>query len=185
MKIKLFFATLFLLLSKCNAYSQPLPTLKTPTGWTSEKFTLPPAFAPGIAYKGVEEIAFSPFWNKKKVQGYWTYCYLWTLEGSPKFSKVAFENALRTYYTRLIATNLTLANIDTAYTTPVKVIINQLKTNSKTYEGKITMLDYMTQNPIMLNIRIKIESPNKAFFELSPLPFTNKYWVMMDEIYIK
>ncbi len=182
MKIKLFFTALFLLLSKCNAYCQEVAGLNIPAGWTTEKFALPPAFASGIPVKGTEEIAFSPQWSKKKTEGYWTYCYLWTLDGFSNLNKTGLERALTTYYTRLVITNLTLANIDSAYAIPVKVHLHQLQDNHNFYQGTIKMLDYMTQDPMVLNISIHIKGTNLVFFQLSPLPYANKFWATMKEI---
>src|SRR5215213_4932562 len=56
--------------------------LPFPPGWGTEIVSLPPAFAPAITYKGVEDIRFAPGWAKAGSNEYWTYAFLWNLKDS-------------------------------------------------------------------------------------------------------
>jgi hypothetical protein len=165
-----------------------LPELK---GWKKEKFALPPQFAPAIPFKGSEDIRFSPEWAKKHTEGYWTYCFLWSISDAKTLSVTVFEKSLHDYYTGLIKTNLKEAKIDTTIATPVKVQLHKStadKTDRLGFEGKVEMMDYMTQDPIVLNFRIHVKKEiywgnfSAIFFEASPQPYSHKVWVEMDEI---
>lgn len=177
---------LWLLMDTC--FSQTLPA---PKGWQKEKFALPPAFAPTIPFKGSEDIRFSPEWAKKNTDGYWTYCFVWSIAELKPLSVTTLEKSLHDYYTGLIKTNLKEAKIDTTIATPVKVQLHKIaadKTDRLAFEGKVEMMDYMTQDPIVLNFRIHIKKEiywgnfSAIFLEASPQSYNHKVWVEMDEI---
>ncbi|MDP9230264.1 MAG: hypothetical protein M3O67_06305, partial [Bacteroidota bacterium] len=57
----------------------------------------------------------------------------------------------------------------------------------ETYSGEIHMLDYMTQQPIILNTLIHIRScglqnQTTVFVEISPKPFTHPIWQQFNKI---
>ena len=58
--------------------------LDVPEGWVAERFPIPIDFAPQIPYKGVEDIRFSPGWGNAFTDEYWTYCFLWYLDGKTR-----------------------------------------------------------------------------------------------------
>ena len=183
MRIKLFFMFLFFLLSKCNnGFCQMAYILNTPPDWTIERFDLPPVFAPGLPIKGIEDIRFSPDWSKKKTEGYWTYCYLWTLQSSTPLTQTDLETCLKFYYTGLIKSNLKDAKTDTANATPVTIKLHSIPNvapGRKAFEGELHMPDYMSRQPITLNFKIH-QKNNFIYFEASPLPYANKIWAVMD-----
>lgn len=179
MRIKLFFMFLFFLLSKCNnGFCQAAYLLNTPTNWTIERFDLPPVFAPGLPIKGTEDIRFSPGWSKRDNENYWSYCYLWTLQSGEPLTQADLETCLKFYYTGLVRSNLT----DTAHLIPVTIKLHRIPNvapGRKAFKGEIHMLDYMSKQPIILNLKIH-QKNNFIFFEVSPLPYANKIWVVMD-----
>src|SRR4051812_6700953 len=61
----------------------PPYALTAPEGWGVERFAIPIEFAPSIPYKGVEDIRFAPGWSDAKSNEYWTYAFLWYLDGKP------------------------------------------------------------------------------------------------------
>ena len=65
-------------------FYEPIYKLPFPDGWNVERFSIPIDFAPGIAYKGVEDIRFAPGWGDKKSEEYWSYCFLWWLNPDAK-----------------------------------------------------------------------------------------------------
>ena len=79
--------------------------LSIPKDWGIERFLIPISFAPQILYKGVEDIRFTPGWGNVKSDEYWTYAFLWYLEGSPKTDANIIAANLTAYYTGLIETN--------------------------------------------------------------------------------
>ena len=134
-----------------------LDTLKS---WGIERFLIPIGFAPSIPYKGVGDSRFTPGWAKKTTDEYWSYAFLWYLDGKPPFDARTIENNLKTYYTGLIKVNSDSNKIaDKLF--PVSSSIKQRSTEKgdmKTLEGSVTMLDYMSQQPITLNVVIHIRS---------------------------
>ncbi|MEO6733582.1 MAG: hypothetical protein ABIN01_20330 [Ferruginibacter sp.] len=165
--------------------------LAIPKDWTIERFLIPISFAPKIPYKGVEDIRFSPGWANVKSDEYWTYAFLWYLDGSPETdAKIIAEN-LRAYYTGLIEVNRESHKVPVEKLIPVLTSFKETqvgKGDIKTYTGTIEMLDYMQQKPIILNCITHLKScteTNKTilFYELSPKPFTHKNWQSLDELW--
>ena len=85
---------------------KPQYALAAPQGWGIERFTIPIEFAPSIPYKGVEDLRFAPGWSDPKSTEYWTYAFLWSLDGKPEITPQITEQNLTAYYTGLIARNI-------------------------------------------------------------------------------
>lgn len=166
-------------------YSLPIPK-----DWTIERFPIPISFAPQILYKGVEDIRFTPGWAKVKSDEYWSYAFLWYLEGEIKMDLKILETNLNAYYTGLIATNG--RNIPSEKLIPVMTSFKEVKKNKddlKTYVGTIKMIDYMAQKSIVLICKAHLKScsgENKTFlfYELSPQPLTHNIWLSLDKLWL-
>jgi hypothetical protein len=163
-------------------------TLLTPKDWGVERFLVPPSFAPTITYKGVEDIRFAPGWAKTGSDEYWSYAFLWYLEGKPVVTATTLEKDLKAYYTGLIEVNSDRARL--AAEPPISVTTKFKLTpgTQPSFTGTITMLDYMTRKPITLHGRVRIvpcNEPGKeiVFFELSPQPFTHTVWKSLDQLW--
>jgi hypothetical protein len=165
-------------------------TLPIPKDWTIERFLIPIGFAPQIPYKGVEDIRFTPGWGKVKSDEYWSYAFLWYLEGDFKIDSKIINSNLKDYYTGLIAING--SNIPEEKVIPVVTSFKEVEKDtgdSKTYFGTIKMLDYMEQKPIVLNCKVHLKScpgENKTFifFELSPKPLSHYIWLSLDKLWL-
>ena len=132
-----------------------------PDGWTTERFSIPIDFAPQIPYKGIEELRFAPGWGKRTSPDYWSYAYVWWLEGSPKITTASLQENLKAYYSGLVERNRTTRNNVPRKAIPTEVLIKQNKTipdGIENYSGTITMLDYMSQFPITVNCLIHIRN---------------------------
>jgi len=166
--------------------------LDTPEGWDVERFLIPISFAPAIQYKGVEDIRFTPGWAKVESNEYWSYAFLWFLDGEQNFDSKILENNLAAYYTGLFNINTDESKIDTTKLIPVSVTINSRKAEDvdhKTFDGVVEMNDYITKKPITLNLIIHIkncEDQNKtfAFFELSPKPYSDDVWLNLNQLWL-
>lgn len=165
--------------------------LSIPKGWDVERFLIPIEFAPQIPYKGVEDIRFTPGWGNIKSDEYWTYAFLWYLDGSPKINKKIIEDNLRAYYTGLVSRNIKPGKISADKIISTKTFVKQVTTykgDTKTFNGTIEMPDYMEQKPMILNCIIHIKpykQKNKTFIfnELSPRPFTDSTWVNINQLW--
>src|ERR1043165_6206745 len=69
--------------------------LPTPEGWGVERFPIPINFAPEIPYQGIEDIRFTPGWAKVKSAEYWSYAFLWYLEGDIETCPGSINNDLK------------------------------------------------------------------------------------------
>jgi hypothetical protein len=169
---------------------QPPYRLMIPAGWTTELFSLPPAFAPQITYKGIEDIRFAPGWEDLKSEEHWTYSFLWWLDGTPAVTVAVLQANLKAYYDGLVAGNITARNIPAAKIVPTTVVVKKIKTapnDRETYSGTIGMLDYHTAQPMVLNcmIHVKdcgIKTHSAIYFELSPKAFAHAVWKKMDQM---
>ncbi len=194
------FVTIFLTILTISLYGQtPKPQfdghawkapyeLPIPKNWTIERFLIPISFAPQIPYKGVEDIRFTPGWGKATSEEYWSYAFLWYLDGEIKMNATTINNNLKAYYTGLVKSNgRFLPRI-----TPVVTAFKEIKKDNgdlQTYLGTIQMTDYMAQAPITLNCKAHVKScpgENKTFifYELSPKPLSHNIWKNLDKLWI-
>ena len=161
--------------------------LAIPHGWTTERFALPPDFAPGMTYKGVEDIRFAPGWGDIKSDEHWTYGFLWWLEGSPKPDAAGLQSNLKAYYDGLVLRNSkSISNKIIPTTTNVKKI-NTAAGDMETFQAVIRMTDYHTGQPMVLNglIHVKAckdQSRTATWFELSPQAFGHPVWKQMNQV---
>ncbi len=162
-------------------YSFPVPA-----GWGTEKIPFPISFAPSIPYKGIEEIRFAPGWSKKESDAYWSYVFLWYLDGKQKIDAKTIESHLKVYYEGLAAAMKSI---------PKEKLITAVVTNKSEklcddggafYEGTVLMLDYMTQKPLTLNYKVSVmdckdDDKTVVLFRLSPLPLVHYMWKGLDK----
>ncbi len=162
----------------------------TPKNWGVERFLVPPSFAPSISYKGVEDIRFAPGWAKSGSDEYWSYAFLWYLEGKPVVTEASLEKDLKTYYTGLIEANSDSARLAAGKSISVttKFKSNHSSGAQPSFTGTVTMMDYLSGKPITLHCRVRTRSchePGKEFvyFELSPQPYTHSVWKSLDQLW--
>ena len=168
---------------------EPPYNLGFPKGWGVERFLIPISFAPQIPYKGVEDIRFTPGWAKADSADYWSYAFLWYLDGQQMISASILENNLNEYYTGLVAAMQ--GNRSDKKSVPVKTVIKKGKTQKgdvKTFYGSIYMLDYMANKPIALYCKVHLKScagQNKTyiFFEISPKHYYDNVWKSLDVLW--
>ena len=165
-----------------------LDTLK---GWDVERFHIPISFAPSIPYQGVEDIRFTPGWAKKTTNEYWSYVFLWYLDGKVVLDARTIENNLKSYYTGLIKVNTDSSKIaDKLFpvTSSVKARATE-KEDLKTFESSVTMLDYLSKQPITLNVVIHIKTctgkdKTFVFHEVSPMPYADEVWKRLHQLWV-
>jgi hypothetical protein len=164
-------------------------TLPATKDWAIERFLIPIAFAPEIQYKGIEDIRFAPGWAKVNCEDYWSYAFLWYLEGDLNMECEIIESNLKAYYTGLITING--SKIPSEKIIPVEVSFKEVRIdtgNLKSFIGTIRMLDYMEQKPIVLNCKVHLkscfgENNTFIFYELSPRPLSDDIWLSLDKLW--
>ncbi|MEQ1587975.1 MAG: hypothetical protein ABL895_18980 [Cyclobacteriaceae bacterium] len=171
-----------------HAWQAPY-TFPTPKDWGVERFLVPPSFAPSISYKGVEDIRFAPGWAKSGSDEYWSYAFLWYLEGKPVVTAATLEEDLKAYYTGLIEVNSDSARLAAWQSILVTTkFTSNHSSGTPSFTGTVTMMDYMTGKPITLHCRVRARSCNEpgkefVFFELSPQPYTHSIWKSLDQLW--
>jgi hypothetical protein len=73
-----------------------------PEGWRAETIPFPLDFAKALPLKGVEELRFAPGMFKPDEPGYWSYAFVWWLDGRPAMEAKDVESALTQYFAGLI-----------------------------------------------------------------------------------
>jgi len=71
---------------------------QSPADWKAEVIPFPLGFAPDIDYKGVEELRFAPGMFKPETDTYFTYAFVWWLEGRPPIDEARLKDDLLKYY---------------------------------------------------------------------------------------
>ena len=161
--------------------------LPTPAGWGVEKIPFPINFAPSIDYKGIEEIRFMPGWARKDSADYWSYVFVWYLDGILVFEPSVLEEKMKIYYEGLAAI---VKSVPREKLIPVvaKLKYDPIpKGQNRDFSGTIEMLDYMTKEKQVLNAKIHTrvvptENRSLVWFELSPQPFTHPLWKDLEKI---
>lgn len=172
-----------------NTWKPPY-TLPVPKGWGVEHFALPPEFAHAMTYKGIEDIRFAPGWGDSTSAEYWSYTYLWWLEGTPAIDAKNLQENLGLYYSGLVNRNVAERKIPENKQVLTTATIKKIKTMTddlQTFSGSIRMLDYMTQRPIILYTIIHVKDCHTAnhkaiLIEISPRPYTHPIWKEFDKI---
>jgi hypothetical protein len=162
---------------------EPPYSFELPAGWGLERMEFPIEFAPDIKYKGVEDLRFAPGWGDANSPEHWSYAFLWWLEGDLPFNQQMFTKYLNEYYSGLVQRNVVSRKIPADKQMPVTVSIGDR--GNDTYTGAISMLNYMTLQPIDLNcvIHVKHYKTNTAVFvEVSPQQQDHKVWTTMDRL---
>jgi hypothetical protein len=165
---------------------EPPYSLDFPIGWGIERFLIPISFAPKIPYIGVEDIRFTPGWGKAESADYWSYAFLWYLDGLQKITANIVENNLKKYYSGLVKAMQVDSSDKKSIT--VRTIIKKgktLKGDLKTFYGSVYMLDYMANKPIALYCKVHLKSSsgqNKTFifYEISPKDYSHDVWQNLD-----
>lgn len=164
--------------------------LAIPKGWNTEHFALPPDFAPQLTYKGVEDLRFAPGWGDSSSLSYWSYAYMWWLDGMAATNAAALQETLTAYYSGLVGRNIKSRQIPDDKIVPTQVRVKKIKTatgDKETYSGSIRMLDYMALRPVVLHLAIHVKDCNAQghtaiFFEVSPKPVSDGIWQQLDSI---
>lgn len=181
------FIIVFFSLASIPGYAQETTyDIPVPKGWGTEKIPFPINFAPAIEYKGVEEIRFMPNWAKKDSADYWSYVFVWHLEGALIFEPGTLEEKMKIYYEGLASATKSVP--------PEKLIPVVAKFKSdpipkgqhRDFSGTIEMLDYMQRKKQVLNCKVHskvCEGKTIVYFELSPQPFTHPLWKELDQVW--
>jgi hypothetical protein len=167
-----------------------IPLLPVPAGWGEGIIPFPIEFAPQIPYKGTEFVRTAPNWREPTSETLWSYCYLWWIEDDAVIDAKRIEQNLQGYYAGLVNRNIISRKIDSLLVFPTTSFFREVATqkgDSKTFEGSIHMLDYLSLKPMALNVQAHLmrcdqEKKLAIFFAVSPQNKTHDVWKQFNVI---
>lgn len=156
-----------------------------PEGWGEEMIPFPIDFALGIPYRGQEHLRFSPGWGDPGSEEFWSYAFLWWVNPDAPVTQQSLEQHLKEYYSGLVGRNITSRSIDRKKVVPVVATFKEM---SGYWEGTVSMLDYMDEKPIVLNVKVQQQLCDKAkhkaiFISVSPQPRAHAIWTKMNSLW--
>lgn len=178
--------SLALLLAAPAAFQWTLPD-----GWRQETIPFPLEFAPDLPYKGVEELRFSPGMFKPDQEGYWSYAFVWWLDGRPTLDAPALTSSLQRYFAGLCAS---VAKDKGIPVDPARFSASLHATDGAgakvghpvaAFAGIVDTYDpFATGKPIVLNVEVWVwdcdRSAKRAVFILaSPKPAGAPIWTSL------
>ena len=140
-------------------------------GWQPEIMIFPFDFAPGITYKGYEDLRFSPnCWNAASDEK-WAYTFAWWLDEAYSIDEKTLQQNIESYYTGLTHRRA-IADKDDM---------------SAWFPSRVSPVKKITTTPGDLYIKVHLKScsdRNKTilFFEISAFPTTQPIWNKLDKI---
>lgn len=189
---KIIAALLFIASISITAKSQDAKAefLKEPSTWSFERFPLPPVFAPGFPYKGVEELRFSPGMFNKNSSDYFSYAFVAQLDNTTAMMQSDIKNYLLTYFKGLCGSTAKERNlsIDTSQITVSVEKKNNVPPGATIYNAQLNVFGVFADGaPVTLNAEIKvlnnINTKNSYLvFIASPHKKTDDIWKQLYKI---
>lgn len=146
--------------ARAEETSEPAASLfqQSPADWKPEVIPFPLGFAPDIDYKGVEELRFSPGMFKPETDMYFTYAFVWWLEGQPPIDEARLQDALLKYYRGLYQA-VSKKEPKQVSSFAVKVepdgSLDEDGVRKARYRGEARWVDpFVTERDVSLNLRI-------------------------------
>ncbi|HMV98546.1 MAG TPA: hypothetical protein PLB18_02500 [Acidobacteriota bacterium] len=181
--------------SALSASQKPEPhqttfELPVPPGWKTETIPFPLGFAPELPYRGVEELRFAPGFFKAGQPDFWSYTFVWYLEGNPDFSADDLSSDLKAYFQGLAKA----VEKKEAYTSDKAAVKTDLKKVAASpaghtlYVGTVANYDaFVTHNRLLLNLKLDVfrcekEKRKVVVCQLSPQPTTHEIWKTLEQI---
>jgi len=161
-------------------------------GWGIERFPIPVDFAPMIPYKGVEDVRFATGWSKHGSDEYWSYAFLWYVEGQQVLDSKTIENNLSMYFDGLVHRNIEKRALPKDLIKKTKAKFKKLAQpqgeDESTFTGTIQMVDYMGKQPITLQSTIHVRKcPGSdhtiIFHQFSPQQRTALVWTKLNGLW--
>ena len=179
---------LALVLAVSGSFQWPIPK-----DWKQETIPFPLGFAPDLPYEGVEELRFSPGMFKQDQADYWSYAFVWWLDGHPALDAPELNSSLKRYFAGLC----TSVGKDKGYAIdPAKFSASlhaaadkrrKLGHAVKSFAGTVESYDaFVTGKPITLNVEVWVwdcdPSGKRAVIVLaSPQPPSAPIWTALHE----
>jgi hypothetical protein len=175
------FLALIAILAASATPARPPFVWTVPNGWRSETIPFPLEFAPQLKHRGLEELRFSPGMFKPDAPDFWSYGFVWWLEGEPAPQAEALEREFTLYFR-----GLSEAAGKGKYSFDISRFKARLHKDGDSIVGQIDTYDaFKTGKPITLNARFRAQSCGKntaLLVELSPANPPAQIWNDLNEL---
>jgi len=147
-------------------------TWPVPTGWKKETIPFPLDFAPELPYRGVEELRFMPGFFDPSASGWWSYAFVWWIEGRPRLDTAVLTDNFRTYFIGLArAVAEGKFPVD-----PATFQVSFVPGEGRTFNGTLRVLDaFKTHKDVDLLARIRVSEcgdHTAVLAAIAPPPWT-------------
>jgi hypothetical protein len=144
----------------------------TQPGWKEETIPFPLDFAPALPYRGVEELRFMPGFFDPRSRGFWSYVFVWWIEGTPKIDTATLTSDLRAYFVGLARA----AAEDKFPVDASQFQVNLVPGDPGTFSGSLHVLDaFATRRFLDLSARGAVTTcagHTAVLFMIAPEPWT-------------
>lgn len=152
-----------------------------PADWKHETIPFPLEFAPGLPFRGTEELRFAPGFFQPASGTFWSYAFAWSLENPPRFEAPTLAPVLREYFSGLaLAVGKDKYPMD-----PERFRVElapRIEGGRTILSGQIQSYDpFATGDRIDLNVEARLREGERAgspvlTFLVSPKPFGDAVW---------
>ena len=158
--------------------------IKEPANWEFERFNLPPEFAPGITYRGAEELRFAPGMFNKDSSNYFTYIFVVQIDDVVAISQTEIHEYLLNYYRGLCRVTARDRKL-TVDTTQIAVAVEKqkgLSPGESIFNATTKIFGVFADGaPVKLNMEVQVflDKPRKRtylFILASPLEKSDVIW---------
>jgi len=132
-----------------------------PEGWRSERIEFPIPFAKDLDYKGFEDLRFAPGMFKPEAPDYFSYAFLFWVEGSMSLEPKSLEKDLMKYYKGLCGAVAKSRKLDLDLSKISVQVTKQEKKGklggeeAETFQARIEMVDaFVTGKPLTLHLEL-------------------------------
>jgi hypothetical protein len=162
-----------------------------PANWGQETILFPIDFAPGLSYKGFEELRFAPGWGNADSNEKWAYTILWWLDGKYDFDEKVLQHDLESYFSGLTKRRAVADKLDMNLYKPAKAVVEKIKTaggDKQTFQAVADIFDaQVTRKPGKLWFKIHVKECNDSdrtivLLEVAANPYTQAVWNDLDAI---
>ncbi len=164
-----------------GARTRPAPSYawQSPQGWRGGTFSVPPAFAPELGFRGREVLRFSPGYYDEDAHDFWTYAFVFLLPADADVSPEYVEPQLTEYFRGLGANLGSHARADLPRS---EIDVQRVADEGSWHRARIRAFDpWETGAAIDLNVEWSArpcegDARQALLFKISPLPYDDTAW---------
>ncbi len=173
------------LLSTTALSDEPSSLFKNPPdGWRTEVITFPLEFAPDIELTGIEELLFSPGMFDADSETYFTYAFIWWIDGNNKFPDKIMQQHLLSYFRGLYQAVSKQQQETSQFSVSLEGVLKPIDppADAAFYYGQVDWIDpFVTEEKLLLNFTAQHRFCPKhnrtlVLFELTPQPKNHSNW---------